>query len=90
MFDLIDIKEQSMHKLLSLLSTLTIEINNVLKGVEQKYYDPLIMFGDNGDLDPDEMDEGESVIETSRLMKCFKDIYDLVKYLIQLIKNMIY
>ena len=67
-----------MHKLLSLLSTLTIEINNVLKGLEQKHYDPLIMFGDNGELEQRSFDEGEAVIEVSRLMKCFKDIYDLV------------
>lgn len=54
-----------MSKLLSLLSILTIEINNVLKGLEVKYYDPLIMFGDNGELEPDEIDEGEKVIEVS-------------------------
>jgi hypothetical protein len=89
-FDLINIKEESMAKLLSLLSILTIEINNVQKGLEVKFYDPLIMFGDNGQLDPDEIDEGEIVIEVSRLMKCFKDIFELVKYLINLIKNMIY
>ena len=79
-----------MQKLLSLLSTLTIEVNNVTKGVEIKYYDPIIMFGDSGELEPDELDEGETVIEVSRLMKCFKDIYDLVKMLSLLIKNMIY
>jgi len=48
------------------------------------------MFGDSGELEPDELDEGETVIEVSRLMKCFKDIYDLVKMLSLLIKNMIY
>jgi len=53
-------------------------VNNVLKGVEIKYYDPIIMFGDSAELEPDEIDEGEAVIEVSRLMKCFKDIYDLV------------
>lgn len=64
-FDLVDIKEQTMQKLLSLLSTLTIEVNNVLKGVEYKYYDPLIMFGDSGELEPEELDEGETVQEVS-------------------------
>ena len=79
-----------MQKLLSLFSTLTIEVNNILKGVEIKYYDPLIMFGDNGTLEQDAIDEGRSVIEVSRLMKCFKDCYDMVKMLSPLTKNMIY
>lgn len=64
-FDLVDIKEQTMQKLLSLLSCLSIEVTNVLKGVEIKYYDPLILFGDTGELEPDELDEGDIVQEVS-------------------------
>ena len=58
--------------------------------MENKYYDPLILLGDNGTIDDETDNEGEWIVEISRMMKLFKDIYDLVKMFSPITKNMLY
>ena len=86
---MVDIEEKQMRKIISLFSTLTIEVNNILNDAD-KLYDQIIMFGDDGNLEKEDIDEGLSIMEVSRQMRTFKDAYDMAKMLSQLLKNMIY
>lgn len=90
-FDLINLEEDSiLRKILSTFSYLTMEIKSLTRNIGTKFYDPLICWGDNGKLENDNENEGDCIIEISRMMKLFKNIYDLVKMLSPLTKNMLY
>jgi len=90
-FDLINLEEDNLlRKILSTLSTLTMEIKSITRNIGQKFYDPLICWGDNGSLDDESENEGECLVEISRMMNLFKDIYDMVKMLSPITKNMLY
>lgn len=90
-FDLINLEEDNLlRKVLSTLSTLTMEIKSLTRNIGKKFYDPLICWGDNGSLDEETENEGECIIEISRMMRLFKDIYDLVKMLSPITKNILY
>lgn len=90
-FDLINLEEDSiLRKILSTFSYLTMEIKSLTRNIGTKFYDPLICWGDNGKLENDDENEGDCIIEISRMMQLFKNIYDLVKMLSPLTKNMLY
>ena len=90
-FDLINLDESNvLRKILCAFSTLTMEIKSLTRNIGKKYYDPLICLGDNGSLDDEADNENEIIIEISRMMTLFKNIYDLVKMLSPITKNMIY
>lgn len=90
-FDLINLEEDNiLRKILSTLSALTMEIKSLTRNIGKKIYDPLICWGDNGSLDEEGENEGECLMEISRMMTLFKDIYDLVKMLSPITKNMLY
>mmetsp|Transcript_15148 Transcript_15148/g.15021 ORF Transcript_15148/g.15021 Transcript_15148/m.15021 type:complete len:192 (-) Transcript_15148:2069-2644(-) len=90
-FDLINLEEDSiLRKILSTFSYLTMEIKSLTRNIGTKFYDPLICWGDNGNLENNDENEGDCIIEISRMMNLFKNIYDLVKMLSPLTKNMLY
>lgn len=90
-FDLINLEEDSiLRKILSTFSYLTMEIKSLTRNIGTKFYDPLICWGDNGNLENNDENEGDCIIEISRMMQLFKNIYDLVKMLSPLTKNMLY
>lgn len=81
-FDLINLEEDSiLRKTLTTFAHLTMEIKSITRNIGKKYYDPLICLGDNGSLDGPSENEGECILEISRMMKLFKEIYDIVKML---------
>ena len=90
-FDLVNLEHKNVLKnILSSFSYLTMEIKSLTRNIGRKFYDPLICWGDNGTLDNDDENEGDCIVEVSRMMRLFKDIYDLVKMLSPLTKNMLY
>ena len=90
-FDLINLEEDSiLRKILCAFSSLTMEIKSLTRDIGKKYYDPLIWLGDNGTIDEETDNEGDWIVEISRMMKLFKDIYDLVKMFSPITKNMLY
>ena len=90
-FDLINSGEDNvLRKILSAFSTLTMEIKSLTRNIGKKYYDPLICLGDNGSMNEDPENENEVIVEISRMMQLFKNIYDLVKMLSPITKNMVY
>lgn len=90
-FDLINLEEDNvLRKILSTFSSLTMEIKSLTRNIGKKFYDPLICWGDNGSLEDEAENEGECILEISRMMTLFKDIYDLVKMLSPITKNMLY
>ena len=90
-YDLINLEDDSiLRKILCAFSSLTIEIKSLTRNIGKKIYDPLICLGDNGSLDDENENEGECILEISRMMKLFKDVYDLVKMFSPITKNMLY
>ena len=80
-----------MAKVVQCLSILCIEVDNLTRKVDSQFFDPLILFGDDGRVEEEETpEEGECETQLSRLLHLLKDLYDLVKKIYQLTKNMLY
>ena len=61
--------------------------------IEQKYYDPLIMFGESGLVFEDISEEtigGELEIQMSRMLAVYRDLFETIKKIVALTKNIIY
>jgi WASH complex subunit 7, N-terminal len=72
---------------------LQVETYNLKREIEQKYYDPLIMFGESG-LVFEEVSEdslaGELEVQMSRMLAVYRDLFETIKKIVALTKNIIY
>lgn len=78
---------------MSVFAFLNVETYNLKREIEQKYYDPLIMFGESG-LVFEEMSEdkigGELEIQMSRMLAVYRDLFETIKKIVALTKNIVY
>lgn len=83
-----------MSKVMSVFCFLQIETFNLKYEIESKFFDPLIFFGENGLVFEDEGDEGskagEAEIQMSRMLAVYKELFETVKKIVGLTKNIIY
>lgn len=80
-------------KIMMIFSYLQIETTNLKQEIEQKFFDPLILFGENGTVfeqDDDKDTTGDSEMQLSRMLAVFKDLYAVIRKMSALIKNIIY
>ena len=72
---------------------LEIETINLKHEIEQKFFDPLIFFGENGsnfaDERPEEERAGEMEIELSRSLPVYNEFFDTIRKIIALTKNIL-
>ena len=70
-----------------------IETFNLKNEIEQKYYDALIMFGESGlvfeDVSEDKL-AGELEIQMSRMLSVYRDLFETIKKIVALTKNIVY
>ena len=76
-----------LSKVLSVFAFLQVETFNLKNEIEQKYYDALILFGENGSL---EVSEDSFEIQMSRMLAVYRDMFEILKKTIALTKNIIY
>ena len=80
-------------KILSVFTYLEIETINLTHEIENKYFDPLIYFGESGsnfaDERPEEEQAGEIEIATSRSLPVLNEFYQTLNKVIRLSKNVI-
>jgi len=78
---------------LSTFCYLQIESVNIKNEIEQKFFDPLIYFGENGSLfveeKPEEETAGNMEIELSRCLPVFNEFLDTVRKLVAITKNIL-
>jgi len=82
-----------LRKILMIFSYLQIETTNLKQEIESKFFDPLILFGENGlvyDQETDEDTTGDAEMQMSRMLAVFKDLFNTIRKLTALIKNIIY
>lgn len=82
-----------LSKILMIFSYLQIETTNLKQEIEAKFFDPLILFGENGNIYEQESEEdttGDAEMQMSRMLAVFKDLYAHVRKMTALIKNIIY
>lgn len=83
-----------MSKIMSVFCYLQIETINLKHELESKFFDPLILFGENGlAFDEDTTDEskkGEQEIQMSRMLNVYRELYETVKKIVALTKNILY
>lgn len=94
LFDLLQPKQDNeLSKVLSVFSFLQVETFNLKNEIEQKYYDPLIMFGESGLVFEEVSDEkmgGELEIQMSRMLAVYRDLFETIKKIVALTKNIVY
>lgn len=83
-----------MSKVMAVFCFLQIETFNLKYEIESKFFDPLILFGENGLVYEEEGNEetraGESEIQMSRMLAVYKELFETVKRIVGLTKNIIY
>ena len=81
-------------KIMSVFAFLQIETFNLKNEIESKFFDPLILFGESGLVFEDEGSEdskaGEFEIQMSRMLAVYKDLFEIIKKIVALTKNIIY
>ena len=93
LFDILDLKNSKvpLTKVLSTFCYLQIESINLKNEIEQKYFDPLIFFGESGSLYQDEQTDeefaGTMELEMSRCLPGFNEFRATLRKLIMLTKN---
>lgn len=93
LFDLLKPEQKNeISKVISVLSFLQIETHNLKYEIEQKFFDPLIYFGESGLVfeDVNEDQAGEAEIQMSRMLAVYKDLFETIKRIVALTKNIIY
>jgi len=94
LFDLLKPQQENeLSKILSVFAFLQVETFNLKNEIEQKYYDPLIMFGESGLVFEDVSDEkmaGEFEMQMSRMLAVYRDLFETIKKIVALTKNIIY
>ena len=92
LFDLLKPEQNNeMSKVLSVFSFLQIETFNLKHEIESKFFDPLIYFGENGLSFVVEGDNGgEQEIQMSRMLAVYRDLFETIKKIVALTKNIIY
>jgi len=87
---------QTIHisKVMSAFAFLQIETYNLKHEIESKFFDPLILFGENGlvfEEEPtDDSNAGNQEIEMSRMLSIYRDFYETIKKIVALTKNILY
>lgn len=80
-------------KVMSVFCYLQIESINLKNEIEQKFFDPLIFFGESGFFfDPDLTDEeyaGKLEIEMSRSLPVYNEFFETIKKIVALTKNIL-
>jgi hypothetical protein len=94
LFDILKPDSQvPISKVLSTFCYLQIESVNIKHEIEQKFFDPLIYFGESGSLYEDErpLEEtaGNMEIELSRCLPVFNEFLDTVRKLVAITKNIL-
>lgn len=94
LFDILQPKDSlPITKVMSVFCYLQIESINLKHEIEQKYFDPLIYFGESGSVyEPEMTDEeyaGKLEIEMSRSLHVFNDFLDTIKKIVALTKNIL-
>jgi hypothetical protein len=78
---------------LSTFAFLQIETHNLKNEIESKFFDPLIFFGESGLVFEDDSEEkmaGEREIQMSRMLSVYKDLFETIKKIVAITKNIIY
>lgn len=86
-------KDNELSKVLSVFAFLQIETFNLKNEIEQKYFDPLILFGESGLVFEDMSEEkmaGEFEIQMSRMLAVYRDLFETIRKIVALTKNIIY
>lgn len=86
-------KDNELSKVLSVFAFLQVETFNLKNEIEQMYYDPLIMFGESGLVFEEISDDkvaGELEIQMSRMLAVYRDLFETIKKIVALTKNIIY
>jgi hypothetical protein len=94
LFDILKPDSQvPISKILSTFCYLEIESINIKHEIEQKFFDPLIYFGESGSLyeddRPPEETAGNMEIELSRCLPVFNEFLDTVRKLVAITKNIL-
>ena len=95
LFDILKPNQQvEMSKVMSVFCFLQIETFNLKYEIEQKFFDPLILFGESGLVFEDETTEenrmGDKEIQMSRMLAVYRDLFETFKKIVALTKNIIY
>jgi hypothetical protein len=93
LFDLLKPQQDNeLSKVLSVFAFLQVETFNLKREIELKYYDPLIMFGESGLVfeDEDKLGPGEFEIQMSRMLAVYRDLFETIKKIVALTKNIVY
>lgn len=80
-------------KVMSVFCFLQIESVNLKHEIEQKFFDPLIYFGESGSVYEEDMTDeefaGKLEIEMSRCLPVFNDFNHTIKKIVALTKNIL-
>lgn len=94
MFDILKPKDNlPIIKIMSTFCYLQIESVNIRHEIEQKFFDPLIYFGESGLLYEEDLPEEELAglmeIELARSLPLFNDLFETVKKIVAITKNVL-
>jgi|LauGreDrversion4_2_1035121.scaffolds.fasta_scaffold47531_2 WASH complex subunit 7, N-terminal len=94
MFDILKPDAQvPISKIMSTFCYLEIESTNLKNEIEQNYFDPLIFFGESGQLyeveRPQDEVAGDMEIEMSRMLPVFSNMLETVRKLTAITKNIL-
>ena len=94
LFDLLKPEQKNeLSKIISVFSFLQIETVNLKHELEAKFFDPLIFFGESGLVFEDadaENTAGDQEIQMSRMLAVYRDLFETLKKIVALTKNIIY
>jgi len=93
LFDLLKPEQKNeISKIISVFSFLQIETFNLKYEIEQKFFDPLIYFGENGLTYVEETEDtaGDQEIQMSRMLAVYKDLFETIKKIVALTRNILY
>lgn len=79
---------------MSVFTFLQVETYNLKYEIASKFFDPLIFFGENGcafeEEGAEEQKAGEFEIQMSRMLAVYKDLFETVKKIVAITKNILY
>ena len=95
LFDILKpVKGIEISRIMSVFCYLQIETINLRHELESKFFDPLIYFGENGltfeYTAGDDSHLGEQEIQMSRMLSVYRELFETIKKIIALTKNILY
>ena len=81
---------------MSVFVYLQIETQNLKHEIEQRFFDPLILFGESGLMHEEEHDEddesklGDQELQISRTLKIFNQFFDTIRRIVDVSRNIVY